>query len=245
MTYNRILLIFLAFIFISTASFCDEGDTADLDLFNELTPETATASPVVSDPFSGYNRVMTHFNDVTFRYLLFPMARGYNYVVPRPVRTGVSNVFRNSTFPIRFANSILQLKFKYASEETARFVINTTLGVFGIFDPATHLLQLKTHNEDLGQTLGRLGIGPGPYIVLPILGPSNLRDVVGTIGDSFLDPINYTNNVSDNLSFRMAYGTNQASLNLNQYDTLKSASLDFYSFLRDGYDQRRKRQIVE
>ena len=135
-----------------------------------------------ADPFEGLNRRMYWFNSRLDRYLLLPVVRGYRAVMPDPFERGVRNVFRNLGEVNTFVNSVLQLKGGRAAKTLGRFLVNSTLGVAGLFDPATHL-GLGRETEDLGQTLGHWGIAPGAYLVLPVLGPSNLRDTVGLGGD--------------------------------------------------------------
>ncbi|WP_169779310.1 MlaA family lipoprotein, partial [Campylobacter curvus] len=142
------------------------------------------------DPLSGYNRVMTNVNDFIYSNMLTPAAKGYAYVVPEPARTAISNFFDNLMFPIRFVNNVLQFKFQNAGEETLRFLANTIIGFGGLTDGAKYY-GLKEHDEDLGQTLGYWGVGSGFHIVWPILGPSNLRDTAGMVGDYFANPISY------------------------------------------------------
>jgi phospholipid-binding lipoprotein MlaA len=242
----RIFSLLFIIVFSCTFLFADQ-DPADTDLFTEF--QEISVSPtksVVSDPLGGYNRFMTGVNDVVYSYALIPVAKGFGYVVPKPVRRGISNVFTNAFFPIRFANSILQLKVKKAGVEAARFAVNSTIGVAGIFDPASSWLHLEAAPpEDFGQTLGKLGIGAGPYFVWPILGPSNIRDSVGRIVDSFFNPTQLFEGGTDIATLRLMQVSNEISLNPDQYDTLKGASLDFYSFMRDGYSRQREKQILE
>ncbi|NIP49124.1 MAG: VacJ family lipoprotein, partial [Phycisphaerae bacterium] len=138
------------------------------------------------DPLSGYNRVMTQVNDRVYFWALKPVAQGYSAVVPEPARLAVGRFFRNLLMPVHFANNLLQLKPKGAMTELARFAINSTVGVLGFADPAQKHFDLQPYPEDFGQTLGYYGVGSGFHIVLPLLGPSNLRDTVGLIPDHFL-----------------------------------------------------------
>lgn len=205
------------------------------------------------DPLSGYNEIMTSVNDTFYEYLLKPTARGYTYVMPQMARNGVSNFFDNLMFPIRFANNLLQLKFYYAWQETERFILNSTMGILGFRDVAGEELGIKSHEEDLGQTLGHYGVGSGFHIVLPIFGPSNMRDTVGLFGDMWLNPMNYIKardvNLVDNrreaLALSALYNINRTSLHMNEYDNLKKDALELYPFLRDLYETRRNKLISE
>lgn len=208
----------------------------------------------VYDPFSGYNRSMTDINDYLYTKILTPVATGYSYVIPQPVRQGVGNMFDNLFFPIRFVNNLLQLKFMNALEETGRFIINTTFGLLGFFDPAQTKFGWEAHKEDFGQTLGFYGVGPGPHLVLPFLGPSNLRDAFSKIPDHFLDPISghvvdYPNEINKDdltiLGIRALYYTNKTSLHLGEYENMKKDAFDLYPFLRDVYEQKRIKEIKE
>jgi len=207
----------------------------------------------ISDPLSGYNRVMTNFNDGLFEYVLAPVARGYKFVVHKEVRTSVGNFFHNILYPIRLINNLLQGKVKNSSEETGRFIINTTVGIFGLFDPAKSYFELEPHNEDFGQTLGFYGVGAGPHIVLPFFGPSNLRDALSLYPDSLVNPVDYHKNRSYNLTnsygeslFLTTYDkVNFVSLHDGEYEKLKKDAIDLYPFLRDIYEQYREAQIKE
>jgi phospholipid-binding lipoprotein MlaA len=197
----------------------------------------------VADPLESVNRGVFWVNDKLYFYLFKPIARGLR-VVPVGVRTHVRNVFTNLAFPIRFVNNLLQLKFGGAGLESYRFLLNSTIGLAGIFDPAGYIPELKSHDEDLGQTFGRWGIGHGFYLVLPILGPSSLRDGIGTAGDFFLDPINYIN-----LTYLEQEGVkgfdrvNRLSIDRDTYEQIKHDALDPYLFVRDAYAQRRQAQV--
>ncbi|NCB11044.1 MAG: VacJ family lipoprotein, partial [Erysipelotrichia bacterium] len=225
----------------------DSMDDFDLE-FKDKTNE-------VFDPLSGYNRLMTTFNDKLFVNVLVPVANGYAYVVPQTARTGIENFFDNIRFPIRFVNNLLQLKFENASEELGRFLINTLWGLGGFMDLATSELNMKAHKEDFGQTLGFYGVGEGFHIVLPFFGPSNVRDTIGLTADSIVSPVSsmgkntldykITDNALQLATIKAFDVVNSTSLNPNQYQTLKKDALDLYPFLRDIYTQARKRQIQE
>jgi phospholipid-binding lipoprotein MlaA len=145
----------------------------------------------VADPLIGYNRVMYRINDKLYFWVVKPLASGYAKVIPGQVRLAVGRCFRNLGFPGRMVNSALQGKLKRAGVECARFGVNSTVGLLGFFDPAASRLKLRPSREDCGQTLGRYGIGGGWPLVLPLMGPSNLRDTVGKVGDFFLNPLSY------------------------------------------------------
>lgn len=237
----------------STAESLDDeefGDGFD-DEFEDEFSEDTEEEPF--DPLSGYNRVMTDFNDMFYTKVLFPVARGYGYVIPEGGRVGVSRFFDNLHFPIRFVNNILQFKLYNSGEELLRFCINTTLGILGFFDPAKEWFDLEAHDEDFGQTLGFYGVGGGFHVVLPILGPSNLRDSLSIFGNMYLDPLIYWDVRSYNLLKNnwQALGikaidiTNEASLHSQEYESLRRDAVELYPFFRNAYRQNRERQIEE
>lgn len=206
------------------------------------------------DPLSGYNEVMTSVNDKFYEYLLRPTAQGYAYVVPEMARHGVSNFFENIFYPIRLVNNLLQLKFYNSLEETERFVLNSTMGILGFRDVAGEELGIKAHDEDLGQTLGHYGVGNGFHVVLPLFGPSNVRDIAGLAGDMWLNPITYMKgrhdaNLLDNSGQAMTatvfYTINKTSLHVKEYDNFKKDAIELYPFLRDVYESRRTKLISE
>ena len=206
-------------------------------------PAAATA-----DPLEPVNRAFFHFNDKLYFWVLKPVATGYKAVIPEDGRIGVHNFFSNVTTPVRLVNCLLQAKFKGAGNETARFALNTTLGIAGFFDPARKTFKIEKQEADFGQTLGIWGFGPAFYIDWPILGPSNVRDTVGYVGDLFFDPRTY-------LAYYFVIaeivntGTwaldkvNDTSLTLGEYENLKKAALDPYIALREAYSQYRQNKI--
>jgi phospholipid-binding lipoprotein MlaA len=223
-------------------AFPSQVDENEFDLEAEF--EAASAEPVI-DPLGGYNRVMTQVNDRAYFWLLKPVSQGYRTVVPELARLSVGNFFRNLLMPVNFINNLLQLKLKRAGTELARFVINTTIGVLGFGDPAAVSFGLQAYPEDFGQTLGHYGVGGGFHLVLPLLGPSNLRDTFSLIPDYYLDPINYIDSSKEKLAIRAYKQVNYTSLHIGEYESLKEDAVDFYTFLRDGYEQRRVQQIKE
>lgn len=230
----------------------EEFDEEEFEEFDEITKNTNNE---IFDPLSGYNRVITSFNDKVYIHILNPIATTYSKVLPNNARVGIANFFNNLLFPINFVNNLLQLKFINASEELGRFIINTIWGLGGFMNPASEYLQLKEHKEDFGQTLGYWGIGEGFPLVLPFLGPSNLRDTLSLVGDSYINPLNSTGSgdlaykISKNWTTSIGIKTfdivNSTSLRLGQYENIKKDALDLYPFLRDIYSQMRKQQIKE
>jgi phospholipid-binding lipoprotein MlaA len=226
----------------------DGGDLSgfESEIASELDKEFAeTQGQEVWDPLSGYNRFMTGFNDTLYVWVLDPTARGYRFVVPGIARRGVANFFDNLLFPVRFVNNLFQLKLRNTGTETLRFVTNTTVGVGGLWDPARLWFRLQPRPEDFGQTLGYYGVGPGFHVVLPVLGPSNLRDAVGILPDYYLEPVAYVDPWEPEYAIRAFDRVNYTSLHLGEYENLKKDAIDFYPFLRDLYEQNRIRKIEE
>jgi len=152
-------------------------------------PKDVPASSVY-DPFEGFNRSIYAFNDSVDKALLEPAAKGYREITSPQIRTGISNFLTNLNQPVIFANTVLQLKPGAAGDTAIRFGLNSTLGLGGLFDPATYF-NVPEHKEDFGQTLGVWGFAPGPYLMLPLMGPGNLRDVTGRGIDVLFNPLNY------------------------------------------------------
>jgi phospholipid-binding lipoprotein MlaA len=223
-------------------SFANSTEEDEFALEDEFAA-VETEPPV--DPLSGYNRVMTQVNDRVYFWLLKPVSQGYRAVVPEGPRLAVGRFFRNLLMPVSFVNNLLQFKAKRAGTELARFTINTTVGVLGFSDPAADKFDLQPYPEDFGQTLGHYGVGSGFHIVLPLLGPSNLRDTIGLIPDYYLDPVNYIDKFETRIAIKAYKQVNRTSLHIGEYESLKKDAVDLYTFLRDGYEQRRVKQIEE
>lgn len=207
--------------------------------FGVLSLGGCASGPNPKDPLEPWNRSMYEFNEVLDKAALKPVAKGYRTVVPPPVRGGVTNFFSNFRDVTVAVNNLLQLKIGNALSDVGRVVLNSTVGLFGVFDVATPL-GLEKHNEDFGQTLGYWGVASGPYLVLPLLGPSTVRDSVGLVGDYFTDPEFYLFD-SDALGWAV-FGTRIVNLRANLLEAeevFEQAAVDRYAFLRDAYLQRR------
>lgn len=196
----------------------------------------------VHDPFENMNRKIFVFNSVVDKFLLEPVARGYRFVTPDLFKQLVNNAFDNLGEPINFINSILQLDGQNALASFWRFVINSTLGAGGIMDVAGHA-GLFSRDEDFGQTLAKYGLGSGAYIVMPLFGPSNVRDTAGFIVDRATDPFNYI--LNDEVAYVLAGSGVVAGREriLDFTDELQKTSLDPYSTLKSLYSQRRVKLI--
>jgi phospholipid-binding lipoprotein MlaA len=196
------------------------------------------------DPLEPLNRKVMQFNDGVDAIVLKPVATVYKEGVPPLVRTGVSNFFGNLGDVWSFVNSALQFKLQNAAENWMRVNVNTLLGLGGILDIASEL-NIERHTEDFGQTLGRWGVPAGPYIVLPLLGPSTLRDTVALPVDRQADPVRHVNSVGDRNSLYVLRAVDARSNLLRIGSLIEGAALDKYSFTRDAYLQRRRASIIE
>jgi phospholipid-binding lipoprotein MlaA len=216
------------------------------------------------DPWEPVNANIFEFNRQVDRFVLKPVAKGYDFVMPDLVQVGISNIFSNLRFAPRFLNNVFQGKLKGAGIEVGRFLINSTAGLGGFFDLATKV-DLVTPEEDLGQTLGFYGVKPGPYLVLPLLQPFTVRDFVGYVGDVFLNPINWlvvpiieVDNVPSviahknrmttsiiQFSARVGEIVNERSRNLEKFQGVEEATLDLYTAVRNAYLQKRAAAVRE
>ncbi len=197
-----------------------------------------------SDPWEGFNEVMFNFNrEVLDRYLLKPVATAWDFVLPDPVQRSIRNFFDNLGVVRRVVNNALQLKFEGAGKEVARFTINSTVGLAGFFDVAKDGFGIEQSDEDTGQTFGVWGIGPGPYLVLPLLPPLTVRDGVGYVFDAAMTPYSYF------IPWYVTVGTgttnvvNERSLNLDRFERVAETTIDLYSAVRNAYLQRRAAAI--
>ncbi len=235
--------VFAIWLTIGSLTGLRAQELASFDDFDEEFNRDKPAA--VWDPLIGYNRVMFQVNDKLYFWLFKPVATGYGKVVPEPGRLAVKRCFANLGFPARLVNNLFQLKLKEAGTECARFGVNTTVGLLGLFDPAHECFGLNPSDEDFGQTLGKIGVGDGIPLVLPILGMSNLRDLVGRAADSFLDPVNYLEHADAMAALRAYEPVNNLSLYLGEYEDAKQAALDPYILFRDAYRQNREKKLSE
>ena len=201
----------------------------------------------VHDPFEGFNRGVFWFNDKLYFYLLKPIAKGLRFL-PETARIGIKNFFSNLAMPVRASNALLQLKFEDAGSVIVRFIVNSTLGIGGLGDYAKHHFGMRQKNEDFGQTLGHWGVGPGPFLVLPILGSSNIRDGISLIPDAYISPTRWLLSDGD-LAIAAALwtleATNKLSLDKDTYEAIKKEQLDPYAFMRDAFMQRRAKLVAK
>jgi phospholipid-binding lipoprotein MlaA len=196
------------------------------------------------DPWQPFNEAMFSFNQkVLDRWLMKPVATGWEKIMPAAARRSVGRVFDNLEMPRRVVNNLLQARPVGAGREVARFTVNTTIGVAGLFDVAT-LLHIKPSDADAGETLALYGAGPGPYLVLPTLPPLTVRDAIGRGIDGALDPIGYLLPFFANRAKAFVTAVNDRSLNLKLYADVEDSVIDLYSAARNGYLQRRRTVIA-
>jgi len=237
------LILFLSVFFYVSAYAGTDGENS---LASKNQPEA------VKDCFEKVNRGVFAFNQALDKTIFEPIAKGYRYI-PSPIRIGTSNAITNLSNLVTVPNNLLQGNLKAAGVNTARFVINTTAGILGIFDTAAALGFEKEEKEDYGQTLGKWGMGPGCYLVLPVFGPSTVRDAAGTVtnfvgGDPWFN-ITVSNdtqyfNEADYYGTRITGGIDYRAKNIDSFDSLEENSIDFYASIRSLYLQDRKQKIL-
>jgi len=226
-------------LLLSCAVFANESApiiaAQEREFHDPFASDSGSSKSKVSDPLEPLNRTFFHFNNWLYRRVLRPFSSGYRTVAPKPVRVCVDRFFINLKFPVRVVNNVLEARFKGAGIETARFVVNSTVGVAGLFDPATHW-KLKEQSADFDQTLTVYRIPNGIYLNWPVLGPSTVRGTVGMAGDSALNPLWYVD-----VPLAVTAGAtglkvvNTTSLHIDEYNDLMSATLDPYAAERSAY----------
>ncbi|MGH7353458.1 MAG: MlaA family lipoprotein [Candidatus Rokuibacteriota bacterium] len=199
------------------------------------------------DPWEPFNEAMFEFNRKMDQWVLKPVAQVWNIVMPQPFQVLFANGFDNLGFAPRFINSLLQAKWGGAAREMSRFLINSVLGIAGLFDPAKDYWGIEKSAEDFGQTLGRWGVSPGPYLVLPFLPPLTVRDGIGKAVDTFLDPFTFLipYNIVQRISVKAGEIINERALNIDLFQGFEESVIDMYSAVRHAYLQRRERSVRE
>lgn len=227
---------------LNEMSGAEPGEFDEFSEFDEFDDEQMIE---IYDPISGYNRFMTRVNDNIYVWVFKPIAKGYCFIVRKPIRLALGRMYANGLYPVNFVNNLLQLKPKRAAIVTGRFCINSTLGLAGLFDPAGGCMELKPYPEDFGQTLGYYGVGSGPHIVFPLIGPSNARDAFGFLPDTFLRPTYYIGDFWTVVAITVVDHFNTLSLYMDEYDAIRAEAIDLYIFQRDAYEMRRQKAIEE
>jgi phospholipid-binding lipoprotein MlaA len=207
---------------------------------------TTAGEDFEDDPWEGFNEKMFWFNrEVLDRYLLKPLATGWDFIFPDPVQRGVHNFFDNLAVVRRVVNNTLQLKLTGASTELARFTINSTIGLVGFFDVAKDAFGIEQRDEDTGQTFGVWGMGPGPYLILPFLPPLTVRDGFGYAFDLAMTPYTYFIPWWGSVAGTATNTVNERSLNLDRFERVAESTVDLYGAVRNGYLQRRAAAIKQ
>ncbi len=227
----------------STTSCAVKGDAPPSKAAPVASAEVSDLGPQDNDPLEPVNRGIFKVNEVVDGLVLKPVAHIYRGVLPAPVRTGVHNALTNLSAPVVFVNSALQGDNTNMANTLGRFLINSTLGVAGIFDVASEMGVAKANKKDFGQTLGVHGVGPGPYIVLPILGPSNLRDGFGLAADTAMDPFTYIFDMPTTIAVDSVRIIDRRTELLPLTDRVYRDSLDPYATLRSIYQQHRTKVV--
>ena len=243
---NKLIQTILTFLFlilspnIVFAAASDEVKTRSADF------ETTAFEDEIYDPLEGLNRAIFSFNNVADKVVLEPVAKGYKKL-PSPIQSGVSNFINNLKLPLAALNQLLQGQGKNAAESTGRFVVNSTIGVFGLIDVADNI-GLDQKEEDFGQTLATWGVGDGFYVVLPLFGPSNLRDTTGMVMTMMTDPVNaYAVSQGEGWAIPIRTAANaidQRSQIIDEVNALRDNSIDYYAAVRSSYYQNRKAAIM-
>jgi len=226
----------------------ERGEVADdEDSFGEDDEEDLLDEPGQRDPFEGFNRDIFSFNRGMDRWLFDPITRGYQFVMPAPGRRALYRVFQNMDSPVILANHMLQFRVVDAAGTTTRFVINSSLGVAGLFDPAADWFEVYRREGDFGQTLARYGSPSGPYLMLPFFGPSTVRDVFGDVVDILADPLSYVLGPITWWTIMLGGGEGLTTRDAHFDDlrVLEAGSIDFYSALRSAYLQNRDAMVRE
>ena len=202
-----------------------------------------SGKPDPRDPWERFNRSVFKFNDTLDRAFAKPVAKGYVKITPRVIRTGVSNFFSNLDTVPTIVNDALQGKFRQVGHDSARFLLNSTLGLGGLFDPAS-AAGLEYNEEDLGQTLGKWGVKSGPYLMLPVLGPSSVRDAFARAADTYIEPVYYLGDESTRYIIR-GVDLLDGRASLLELDAQLERSYDKYAFIRNAWIQRREYQVKD
>jgi len=237
------------FILLAAVGIGNSGNLATASAIEESFLEEAEGSAgedFEHDPWEPFNDTMFSFNrNVVDRLLLKPIATVWDAVLPDPVQRSVRNALDNLAVVRRLVNNLLQLKFEGAGREFARFTINSTVGVAGLFDVAKDGFGIQQSDEDTGQTFGLYGVGPGPYLILPFLPPMTVRDGIGLAADGAMNPLNYFIPFAATAGIYTTNAVNERSLTLDQFERVEESVVDLYSAVRNAYLQRRAAAIRE
>lgn len=230
-------------MYVGSPSFvAAQASPADDPLFGDIDSEIAEAPTGFPDPLEDVNRETLGFNRLLDRWLLDPVTRVYRDVLPPPIKASIRSAFRNLSSVPGLVNHVLQGEVTDACVTVGRFTVNSTVGLFGLLDPATQL-GLDERHADFGQTLAKLGVGSGPYLIVPALGPTTVRDGVGGIVDIFLHPTTFFFGPFQRLFYSGGSGLSLREANYEALKALDESSVDYYAALRNGYYQARMAEI--
>lgn len=242
------LILLLALVGLVSGANAQGGFLSDEELYDE----EVEYAPAIDDPLESINRYIFKFNDIVYVNLVQPLADGYTAITPDPVEEGASNFFHNLRYPVRLAGNLLQGRLQGAWVETGRFAINTTVGLAGVMAPADAVDGFAAiPAEDVGQALGAWGVSDGPYVVLPLFGPSNLRDLLGFFGDRAANPLQEPfSAINDwNWEWKLALSVTEfvvASPSImDRYKQMKGTAIDPYGSLKNAYTQYRRAAVDE
>lgn len=239
MRRDAIRILCTAFVLLAVAA-----GTAVESSYAAATDDDTLDDSGPNDPWEGFNRGIFWFNEKVDIYFLRPVAVGWDFVMPDMVQTSIRNVFANARFPIIFVNDLLQVKPIEAGEDLGRFVLNTTVGIGGIWDPANEF-GIIGNDEDFGQTLGYWGVPAGPYLVLPFMGPSSPRDAIGLAADSAMQPYPYFVVWYVSAAITATNVVNTRARYIEEIDENRETALDFYSFQRNAYVSYRENLVSD
>jgi len=242
-----------AFILIGLPTLAASARAEETGVTEAAVSDSVDSDDEVWDPIEPVNRGIFWFNDRLDRNLLEPIAEGYDYIFPGFVKKGVKNFFINLRYPQYLLSDLIQFKFDQAGVHTGRFILNTTLGVGGLNDIAENTFGLEHHYEDFGTALGYHGVGEGPYLMLPLLGPSNVRDTIGEVVDGAVNPVailGYTDLDEDTVfavdaGLRVLNIVNTRARLIEAVKTARESSVDYYLFVRSAFHQRRQGDIFD
>jgi phospholipid-binding lipoprotein MlaA len=247
------LLVTCGFLLSFLTPPCSAVDTSGIGFISEDDDwDDEVSTPQVHDPYEKMNRKMFNFNHKLYKKVFVPISKGYDFIFPKKIQKGINNLFTNIRMPVRLCNNLFQGKFKNAGKEFGRFLVNTTAGIGGLFNPAEAAFDWKVYDEDFGQTLGHYDVGEGPYFVWPIIGPSNARDTVGTILDTAFNPLFWFSaldvvmDIDVVRTLEMEQRINNYSYNIREnYDSLTDNAIDPYIALQHAYVNNRSKKINE
>ena len=203
----------------------------------------ATA-PQYYDPWEGFNRSVFAFNNAAYEYVLIPVSDGYKAVVPQPVRSSVGNFFANLREPLNLLNNLFSGEVSDAGSNLGRFLINSTVGLLGLFDPATNWFEIEPKRRSVGDTLASYGVGSGPYLVLPLLGQSDVRGGFSVLTEGFIHPVNHIADAPQNYQLRAFDGVDDFSEQSQTYQNLYEKADDPYLYFRNQYLQGQARDLM-